>query len=86
LIGCTPAALRCSAQNLIGGERKSGMTVAFHRFDNSKRRRPEGDERQRYRTPLYVFEPVRRLRVDAEPIADLGVTARPMVRQFVLFR
>jgi len=32
-----------------------------HRFDNAKRRRPEGHDRQRMLTPLYVLEPVRRL-------------------------
>jgi DNA N-6-adenine-methyltransferase (Dam) len=37
------------------------MAVAFHRFSNELRRRPESDERQRHITPDYVLEPVRRL-------------------------
>lgn len=37
------------------------MSVAAHRFDNAKRRRLEAHERQRYLTPPYVLEPVRRL-------------------------
>jgi DNA N-6-adenine-methyltransferase (Dam) len=37
------------------------MTIAFHRFDNEKRRRPEHHARQAMLTPPYVLEPVRRL-------------------------
>jgi hypothetical protein len=37
------------------------MTVAETRFSNALRRRPEADEGQRYLTPSYVLEPVRRL-------------------------
>ncbi|MAO56699.1 MAG: hypothetical protein CMM61_13520 [Rhodospirillaceae bacterium] len=37
------------------------MTIAAHRFDNSKRRRSDHHERQRMLTPEYVLEPIRRL-------------------------
>jgi hypothetical protein len=37
------------------------MSVAAHRFDNAKRRRPEHHARQAMLTPPYVLEPVRRL-------------------------
>jgi len=37
------------------------MSVASHRFDNAKRRRPEHHARQAMLTPAYVLEPVRRL-------------------------
>jgi hypothetical protein len=37
------------------------MSVAARRFSNDLRRRPEADERQRYLTPPYILEPVRRL-------------------------
>jgi DNA N-6-adenine-methyltransferase (Dam) len=37
------------------------MTVAFHRFDNAKRRRPEHHARQAMLTPAYVLEPIRQL-------------------------
>jgi hypothetical protein len=37
------------------------MSIAEHRFDNGKRRRPEHHVRQRLLTPPYVLEPVRAL-------------------------
>jgi hypothetical protein len=37
------------------------VTVAAHRFDNAKRRRPEHHARQAMLTPDYVLEPVRAL-------------------------
>jgi hypothetical protein len=37
------------------------MSIASHRFDNEKRRRPEHHVRQAMLTPRYVLEPVRRL-------------------------
>jgi hypothetical protein len=37
------------------------MSIAFHRFDNAKRRRPEHHVRQAMLTPSYVLEPIRRL-------------------------
>lgn len=37
------------------------MSVAAHRFDNAKRRRPEHHDRQAMLTPEYVLEPIRRL-------------------------
>jgi hypothetical protein len=37
------------------------MSVAAHRFDNAKRRRPEHHARQAMLTPGYVLEPVRAL-------------------------
>jgi hypothetical protein len=37
------------------------MTVAEHRFDNAKRRRPEHHARQAMLTPAYVLEPIREL-------------------------
>jgi hypothetical protein len=37
------------------------MSVASHRFDNAKRRRPEHHVRQSILTPSYILEPVRRL-------------------------
>jgi hypothetical protein len=37
------------------------MSVAIHRFDNEKRRRPEHHARQAMLTPPYILEPVRRL-------------------------
>jgi hypothetical protein len=37
------------------------MTVAAHRFDNEKRRRPEHHARQAMLTPPYILEPMRRL-------------------------
>jgi hypothetical protein len=37
------------------------MSVASHRFDNSKRRRPEHHARQAMLTPSYVLEPIRSL-------------------------
>ena len=37
------------------------MSVAVHRFDNAKRRRPESHARQAMLTPSYVLEPVRLL-------------------------
>jgi len=35
------------------------MTVAAHRFDNEKRRRPDHHARQAMLTPAYVLEPIR---------------------------
>jgi hypothetical protein len=35
------------------------VTVAEHRFDNAKRRRPEHHKRQAMLTPAYVLEPIR---------------------------
>lgn len=35
------------------------MTVASHRFDNEKRRRPDHHARQAMLTPSYVLEPIR---------------------------
>ncbi len=35
------------------------MNVSAHRFDNAKRRRPDGHDRQRMLTPPYVLEPIR---------------------------
>lgn len=37
------------------------MSIAEHRFDNAKRRRPDGHARQAMLTPAYVLEPVREL-------------------------
>lgn len=37
------------------------MTVAAHRFDNAKRRRPDHHARQAMLTPSYVLEPIRAL-------------------------
>lgn len=37
------------------------MSIAAHRFDNAKRRRPEGHARQAMLTPAYVLEPIREL-------------------------
>lgn len=37
------------------------MSVATHRFDNAKRRRPEDHPRQVMLTPSYVLEPIRSL-------------------------
>lgn len=37
------------------------MSVAAHRFDNAKRRRPEHHDRQAWLTPAYVLDPVRQL-------------------------
>jgi hypothetical protein len=37
------------------------MTVAAHRFDNTKRNRPESHARQRMLTPDHVLRPIRRL-------------------------
>jgi hypothetical protein len=37
------------------------MSVASHRFDNNKRRRPDEHARQAMLTPSYVLEPVRQL-------------------------
>jgi len=37
------------------------MSVAAHRFDNAKRRRPDSHARQAMLTPSYVLEPVRAL-------------------------
>lgn len=37
------------------------MAVAEHRFDNAKRRRPDGHARQAMLTPPYVLEPIREL-------------------------
>lgn len=37
------------------------MTVAAHRFDNEKRRRPDHHARQAMLTPSYILEPVREL-------------------------
>lgn len=45
-------------QTEIHGESKS---VASHRFDNAKRRRPDHHARQAMLTPSYVLEPIRKL-------------------------
>ena len=37
------------------------MSIAEHRFNNSLRRRPEDDDRQRRLTPNYVLAPIRKL-------------------------
>ena len=37
------------------------MSVAAHRFDNTKRYRSDGHDRQRMLTPGYVLEPIRAL-------------------------
>jgi hypothetical protein len=37
------------------------MSVASHRFDNAKRRRPDHHARQAMLTPSYVLEPIREL-------------------------
>lgn len=37
------------------------MTIAKHRFDNEKRRRPDEHARQAMLTPGYVLEPIREL-------------------------
>jgi len=37
------------------------MTIASHRFDNAKRRRPDHHARQAMLTPGYVLEPIRNL-------------------------
>src|SRR5438094_10126835 len=37
------------------------MSIAEHRFDNAKRRRPEHHVRQAMLTPAYVLEPIRAL-------------------------
>jgi hypothetical protein len=37
------------------------MSIAVHRFDNEKRRRPEHHDRQAMLTPAYVLEPIRKL-------------------------
>jgi hypothetical protein len=37
------------------------VTVAAHRFDNAKRRRPDSHARQAMLTPAYVLEPIRQL-------------------------
>jgi DNA N-6-adenine-methyltransferase (Dam) len=47
--------------------------VARHRFDNAKRRRPEGHKRQAMLTPEYVLDPIRRLfggRIGLDPCTD----------------
>lgn len=50
------------------------MSDARHRFDNAKRRRPEGHARQAMLTPEYVLEPVRQLlggRIALDPCTDV---------------
>ncbi len=37
------------------------MSIAAHRFDNAKRRRPDHHARQAMLTPAYVLEPIREL-------------------------
>jgi hypothetical protein len=48
------------------------MTIAEHRFDNAKRRRPEHHARQAMLTPPYVLEPVRQLLggIELDPCMD----------------
>lgn len=49
------------------------MIDASHRFDNAKRRRPDGHARQAMLTPEYVLEPVRSLfggQIDLDPCTD----------------
>jgi hypothetical protein len=43
------------------------VTVAAHRFDNAKRRRPDSHARQAMLTPDYVLEPIRDL------LGDIGL-------------
>lgn len=47
-------------------------TQAKHRFDNEKRRRGDGHERQRFLTPPYVLEPIRSLLggIDLDPCTE----------------
>lgn len=48
------------------------MSVASHRFDNGKRRRPEHHARQAMLTPSYLLEPVRALLggIDLDPCTE----------------
>lgn len=48
------------------------MSIAAHRFDNAKRRRPEAHARQAMLTPAYVLEPVRDLLggIDLDPCTE----------------
>lgn len=48
------------------------MSVASHRFDNDKRRRPENHARQAMLTPPYVLEPIRELLggIDLDPCTE----------------
>lgn len=48
------------------------MSIAAHRFDNSKRRRPEHHPNQRQLTPGYVLEPIRSLLggIDLDPCTE----------------
>jgi hypothetical protein len=48
------------------------MSVASHRFDNAKRRRPDDHARQAMLTPAYVLEPIRLLLngIDLDPCTE----------------
>lgn len=48
------------------------MSIAAHRFDNEKRRRPESHARQAMLTPCYVLEPIRELLggIDLDPCTE----------------
>jgi hypothetical protein len=48
------------------------MSVAKHRFDNEKRRRPDHHKRQAMLTPEYVLEPLREMLggIDVDPCTE----------------
>jgi hypothetical protein len=48
------------------------MGVAAHRFDNTKRRRPDDHARQAMLTPAYILEPIRQLlgRIELDPATE----------------
>ena len=49
------------------------MSVAAFRFDNNKRRRAEGHDRQRMLTPAYVLEPLRQVlgSIELDPCTEI---------------
>ncbi len=62
------------------------MSIAEHRFDNAKRRRPEHHARQAMLTPAYVLEPARCAlggSIDLDPCTDPDNPTRAL-RYFTL--
>jgi len=49
------------------------MSIASHRFDNEKRRRPDHHARQAMLTPNYILEPLRELigGIDLDPCTEM---------------